>query len=468
LQRLAVITLLFALALPAYLAGVGRNPPGYFVDESKISYNAWTIATHGVDESGNRWPLFFKAGDYYNPLYIYLLALLFKIFGPSVGLARGLSAVLAELGAAAFSWLGWTISGKRRIGVATFFLAAVTASIFEVGHLVFEAAIYPLVIALFLIALWYAHGRWRPAHVIAVAVTLALVTYGYTAGRLWGPLLAAGLLFFAARERIRAILAVWAIYALLAPIPMAIFHFANDHALTARYQAVRSSSSPLREAGEVLGNYVGNADPIGESLSGDLNERHHVAGSGGNVLAATFVLAAGGLVSALRRRSPWDRFLVYGLGAGLVPASLTHGTMHMLRVMPYTMLLFPLAIEGMMMLKRPVIAAAFVLAAVQAAWFFYAWSTRSAERFTVYDCCVPRVLDVALAQHRFPIYVTRTRSDPDVLWFAMLRGVGREAFVFGPPPPPGAVAITTFAPCPGCRVLVHDQLFRAYVGSGRQ
>jgi hypothetical protein len=87
------------VALAFYLTSAPNNPPGFFTDESSIVYNAYTISQTGSDEYGVRWPLYFRAfnlgasQEYKNPTYIYLLAGLFKIFGPSIWLARILSGV---------------------------------------------------------------------------------------------------------------------------------------------------------------------------------------------------------------------------------------------------------------------------------------------------------------------------------------------------------------------------------------
>ena len=35
--------------------------PGFFIDESSIAYNAWSIARSGVDEHGARVPVYFAA-----------------------------------------------------------------------------------------------------------------------------------------------------------------------------------------------------------------------------------------------------------------------------------------------------------------------------------------------------------------------------------------------------------------------
>src|SRR5258706_12172802 len=49
------ITVLFFF----YIDKVSTNPPGFYIDESAIAYNAYCIAHTGAGEFGNRFPLFF-------------------------------------------------------------------------------------------------------------------------------------------------------------------------------------------------------------------------------------------------------------------------------------------------------------------------------------------------------------------------------------------------------------------------
>lgn len=63
---------------------VDTNPPGLYVDEVSIGYNAYKILTTGRDEYGEQFPLFFKSfGDYKMPLYIYSVSASMVIFGKS-------------------------------------------------------------------------------------------------------------------------------------------------------------------------------------------------------------------------------------------------------------------------------------------------------------------------------------------------------------------------------------------------
>src|SRR5207244_3563619 len=58
--RLLAMVLGFALLYVFYIDGIATNPPGYYVDESAISYNAYCIAKTGKNEFGSRLPLFFR------------------------------------------------------------------------------------------------------------------------------------------------------------------------------------------------------------------------------------------------------------------------------------------------------------------------------------------------------------------------------------------------------------------------
>jgi predicted membrane-bound mannosyltransferase len=90
-----------------------NNPPGFYIDESSIAYNAYTISERGQDEYGEPWPLYFRAfGEYKNPFYIYLLAFLFRIFGPSMLVARLLSISLGVAAVLTLSWLAFQISQR--------------------------------------------------------------------------------------------------------------------------------------------------------------------------------------------------------------------------------------------------------------------------------------------------------------------------------------------------------------------
>ena len=183
------------VAFALYAADVPHNPPGFYIDESSIAYNAHAVARTGRDEYGESWPLYFRAfGDYKNPTYVYLLAAVFRVTGPNVTAARLLSAALGALAALLLGLLALRVSGRVEAGAVVACSALLTPWLYESSRLVLEAAAYPTACALFLVALWRAatKERWAVFDVLALACALALLTYTYSIGRLLGPLLAAG------------------------------------------------------------------------------------------------------------------------------------------------------------------------------------------------------------------------------------------------------------------------------------
>src|SRR3954470_24300729 len=106
-----------ALAFALYAWGVPANPPGFYIDESSIAYNALTISRTGADEYGESFPLYFRAFcDYKNPVYVYTLAALFRLTGPSITAACLLSATLGALAALLLGLLAVRLTGRAAAG----------------------------------------------------------------------------------------------------------------------------------------------------------------------------------------------------------------------------------------------------------------------------------------------------------------------------------------------------------------
>ena len=120
LRRYRLVVTLLGITFPYlfYIDGVSTNPPGFYIDESAIAYNAYCIAHTGAGEFGSRLPLFFPVYtggwiQYANPTQIYLLAIPFAfrigrrgtLAGIGVGLGLGMvfllsNEVFTRLGAA--------------------------------------------------------------------------------------------------------------------------------------------------------------------------------------------------------------------------------------------------------------------------------------------------------------------------------------------------------------------------------
>ncbi|HYH84817.1 MAG TPA: glycosyltransferase family 39 protein [Pyrinomonadaceae bacterium] len=490
-RQRATLALLAALVagVALYAANAESNPRGFYIDESSVAYNAHLIATTGRDEHGEAWPLFFRAfGDYKNPTYVYMLAALYSVTGPGVLTARLLSAMLGVAAAFALGLLGARVSGRRDVGLLAGVTALLTPWLFELSRVVVEVAAYPLALALFLLCARRASERdaWSWTDVIALATTLALLTYTYSIGRLLGPLLALGLALLATRARLRRLLLVWALYA-LALVPMIVFALRHPDALSARFKLITFITPQSGYADDVWQfavHYAANLNPWRMLVTGDPST-HQIANiyGVGLVLSATFALALAGayLVIKKMRREPWWRFVFYGLAASFVPASLTNEQFHMLRLAAVPVFLVVLTVPALAWLveggrvRRIALAALVALTLAQGALFQWQYraSAHSPRRLHLFDAEYPsKIFQTALDASPRRIYLADAPAVPgyiQALWQATLRGVPLDTFVLLPQDagaPEGAVFITTDDIRPRCRELAVSEPYKVCVAEG--
>jgi 4-amino-4-deoxy-L-arabinose transferase-like glycosyltransferase len=482
--------LLAAAGLALYAWGAPANPPGFFIDESSVAYNAHAVSESGRDEHGETWPLYFRAfGDYKNPTYVYLLAAVFRVTGPSVAAARYLSAALGVLAALALGLLGARVTGRRAAGLLTFLTALLTPWLFELSRVVVEVAAFPLAVALLLLASHRASRKeaWGLADAVLVAGSLALVTYTYSTGRLFGPLLALGLLLFATtRARLRSVLMTWALYG-LSLVPALVYHLRHPEALTKRFNYltyVTPESGYAEDAWEFVKHFAGNLNPWRMLVTGDVNGYQIASVPGAGVVTfAAFALALVGAWLALRgaRREAWWRFLLYGLAAAVVPASLTNEYFHMLRLAALPVFLvaltapaFAWALEGGRV-RRSALVVLVALMLAQGALFRRQFERYAAspERLHMFDADYPaKLLPAALAASPREVHLADSTSVPgyvQALWHGAALGLPAGTFVrlrSEEPAPAGAVVITTEDVRPRCRVLAESEPYTVCATEG--
>ena len=484
LSRIDILLIALSLLVAVvYFRSVTQSSPGFFIDEASIAYNAHLIAQHGVDEHGVRFPLYFRAfGEYKNPVYIYLLAAVYKFTGPSVFAARSLSALLGLLAAMLLALLAHDITRRRAIRLIVFLIVLLTPWLFEISRLVFEVAVFPAVLSGFLLLLHRASRRerwsWRLA--LILGVMLGLLFYSYSPGRLLAPLFAVGLVLFLTRARRRAVVLAWAMFAVML-LPLAVFNVRNPGALGERFKFVtyvKPEDTRTQIAIRFGQNYAGNFSPRSWLVKGDPEPRHHLPGMG-SLLVGMVILAALGLVVVLlwRRREAWWRFIVFGLAVSPVPASLTLDHFHTLRLIALPVFLIVLTIPALEFLwrdsgqnvriKRMVLVLLLVLTIVQGLVFQRQFHT-APERVDAFDSYYPEVLNAALAQPERPVYLLDKTPAAYMYayWYATLRGLDLNNFqrVKDQQPPGGAVIISHELPCTNCEMIFERGQFRVYRG----
>ena len=485
--HLRILLAFVVLISGVYLIGIPRTPPGFCLDESSIAYNAQLIATNGHDEYAESWPLFFRAfGEYKNPLFVYLLAAVFKFTGPSILVARSLSAILGIIAVLLITYLAAIVSERKEIAVVVGLSTAMTPWLYENSRLVFEVALYPAVVALFLIAIFRAskHDRWSVVDIGFLSAALALLTYGYSIGRLLGPLLALGLILFVNRIRYRGILLVWVGYALTL-VPLIIFSVHHPGALTARFGSltyIQPDSSVVAIVRHFITQYFRDIDPLRMVLTGEDNPRDHLAGTG-SILFASLMMALSGLVLILRnhRRNRWWLFVIYALVVSIVPAALTTTVFPQIRLIGVPILINVLSIPawqwlfGKWDLKTggrgvavALLTASSLLILAQGFYFQIRYQRTAPARGYICDEKFPRkVLSVALASLQTPIYLFDPPGKSGYVqsyWHGLLGGVDPSRFVRlnDPNAPAGSVIISTEESCANCRLLAKHLNFIVY------
>jgi 4-amino-4-deoxy-L-arabinose transferase-like glycosyltransferase len=475
-KTLLSVAVACVLAFALYAWDVPSNPPGFYIDESSIAYNAHTISRTGADEYGESFPLYFRAfGDYKNPVYVYTLAALFRLTGPSVTAARLLSACLGALAALLLGLLAVRLTRRAAVGVVIGLSALLTPWLYESSRLVFEAAAYPLAVVLFLLALRRASARerWARVDVAALAATLALLTYTYSIGRLLAPLLALGLALFITRRNFSRVVQTWAAYALTLA-PLVVFNLDNPGALTERFGLITylSPRSGVGEnAREFALHYLADLNPVRWLSTGEPNIRDHLPGAPA-LLAATVLLACVGVVIVLvrHRREAWWRFQLYALAASVFPAALTVNDFPQLRLVAFPVFLHVLGAPAVAWMlegvgrRRAFLYVSAALLVAQGAQFQWLFHARAPERWYIFDARFPsKILAPALASARGRrIYL----QDPpgrsgyiQALWHGALVGADSTRFVRLAPdeaPPAGAVVISTDETCADCLMLARS------------
>ena len=507
--RIVFATLAVILLFFLYIDGLSTNPPGFYVDESGIAYNAYLIAHTGGGEFGGRFPLFFQFytggwTQWANPTQIYLLAIPFLIFKPSIWLARVYSASWMFAACFVLGFLAKQISGRRRIGIIVTLLALLTPWLFEVSRLVFETFFYPMALVLFLLAVYYAQRKqsWSWLTVGTLAATLMLLTYTYTIGRLLGPLMAFGLVLFAnSRVRLIGVAKTWLLYGVTL-VPLLVFKLRHPEALTQRFYLISyiKPEAPWREiVPKFIRRYLEDFSLINLLIDGDGNPRHHMPGSLGSFLAGVFILAIIGAVIVLARHwhDPWWRFILFGTLVSVVPGALTSDQFHSLRLVAYPIFLLLLTVpalqfllarptkpqtvaesahvqpvqaapNAMSMFARAAILSGLLLAAViQAMYFQSVYRREGAQRGYVFDAAYKEVFDAAMALGDRPIYLVDGTSPAYVhaYWYAAVEGRNRAELIHmeeGIRPPMGTLVIGSEANCGNCQVIKRSGEYLLY------
>jgi hypothetical protein len=467
-RRVAVAaTLLVAVAIGLYMVAIGPSPPpGFIRDEASVSYNAYTISQNLHDQNGGVLPLYIKSfGDYKSPLFVYVLAGVFRVTGPGKSAALATAGLVVLASVLLLGLLAWRRTRSLLVASATVVLAGLTPWLYDLGRTAYDTAIEPLFIALVLVALdWSGRSNRRVyARAAPVGIALAALSYSYAAGRLLSPLWAVALLVFAGRGRWRWLLRTWAVYA-ACMLPLVVYSLTHTGALSARYESttfIHHGMSGTTIVGDFFSHYVHDLNLWHWVVSGDPTPYIHIAGAP-QLFGTTVLLAIGGVVVIARRHREdrfW-RFVIVALLLAEVPAALTEDRYASLRLLPVPVLLTVLAIPGLDALRRaavrdwpPRLAAAGLglLLAAQLWQYVDNHQKNNGGRALLFESGVPSLLQRAFTGSQ-PVYIDHddVYAQTHALWYAAENGIPTSRVSIlpdGGAPPHASMVFGRLQPC---------------------
>ncbi len=166
-------------------------PAGLYCDEAGLGYNAWTLATAGVDENGRAWPLYVWSfgTSYKNPVFIYAAMVPVKLLGLDEFSVRLTAAMFGTGTVLVIFWLGRALFGPW-VGLWAALFLALCPWHLHFSRIAFELISFPfLFVSGCVLLVRFAQGcRTLPAALFF----FALCVYSYAIAALFVPLFLLG------------------------------------------------------------------------------------------------------------------------------------------------------------------------------------------------------------------------------------------------------------------------------------
>lgn len=354
---LFILLVLIVFVLFLRIWNLDKLPSGFFVDESSIAFNGYTLLSGGTDEFGVSFPTFFKAfGEYKNPLYIYAQVPIFKIFGVTRYSSRLVAALFMICAGGVFALIlrdQSKLKSKRLrrifalIGLLIFLCLPWS---FHLGRVVFEVATFPVLLFL---AIWLLrkvslgeakslvqsevgllHKLFMVNYQIllrnwlAYSFIMGMLFYSYTVARFVSPLLfvISVVLFFHKLKLKNTFLGILIFFVTL--MPALKWEITNPGSLLTRYSIVVNKQLSFFDFGNL---YLNHFDFNFLFLTGDGNLRHGMIETGQFPIMILPLLIAGFYQLIKKEKRAFSLWIIVGILISPIPGVLTIPSPHTLR-----------------------------------------------------------------------------------------------------------------------------------------
>ncbi len=191
-MRLKVLfSLVVFLAFILRFYQLGTNPPSLYWDEASLGYNAFSIATTLHDEHGEFLPVtrFIAFGDYKPPGYIYVDALVVKLFGLSEATTRLPSALAGTLLVLVTYFLTKELFARQKVALLASFLLAISPWSLQMSRGAFEANLATLFSGIGVLFFPFAVRKKSILNFVICALSFVASMYTFNSHRIFAPLI---------------------------------------------------------------------------------------------------------------------------------------------------------------------------------------------------------------------------------------------------------------------------------------
>ena len=188
------LTLIIVLALFLRFYQLSSNPAGFFCNEASIGNNAYLLLKTGKDDTGQPWPLFFRAfGEYKSPILTYSTIPMVAVFGLNEFSTRVPSAIYGVLGVMAIFLLAKILFGVEIALLSSFFLAISPWHV-HISRISLEG-FSPYVFLATLGSYFFLKSKENIRFLPLSFLTFAIGLYSYFAARIFIPMFLLGMIF---------------------------------------------------------------------------------------------------------------------------------------------------------------------------------------------------------------------------------------------------------------------------------
>lgn len=335
------VTALLLLVLSGFLHffRIGEVPNGFYADEASIGYNAFCIAETGADEYGIKYPVFFRCFDnYHEPVMVYTIAPMVRIFGLEKWVVRFPSGIFHILASIALFFLAMKYVRNKWICLAGAFLFSILPWVFPISRVMMSGYTAML---LGMAAGWYflmnAVGGRSFSSAALAGGCWAFAMYAHNIGR---PMTAVILVCFVLALNV-LLIRRWKVFAVfffsyvmfLSPMIVSVINHPDSMIRRFSTLSVWSGSSGAWETlARISDRYLEYFSPAFLFISGDPNLRHHT-GASGELYMFMLPFIISGIYCFYKgfTRNAYIRFAVLALAAYPFAAILTVDHMHSTR-----------------------------------------------------------------------------------------------------------------------------------------